>query len=116
MPIIENNRYRPIHSAIGACLPAWQVDSMPFNLGFQRKHILNPWSIHFNPLKVLLNGFALSFKILSAHCEKFHLISVIIGFFLNLFKIFLAVSTVPALIKAADTIRKLCFEASDYRI
>ena len=46
------------------------MDSMPFNLGFQTKHILNPWSIHFNPVKVSLNGFQILFKILSEHCER----------------------------------------------
>ena len=44
---------------------------MPFNLGFQTKHILNPWSMHINPLKVSFNVFAILFKILSAHCEVF---------------------------------------------
>ena len=48
---------------------------MPFNLGFQTKHILNPLSMHFNPVKVLLMGFAILFKIhsrpLSALCTVF---------------------------------------------
>ena len=41
---------------------------MPFNLGFQTKFILSPWSMHFKPVKVSFNGFAILFEILSAHC------------------------------------------------
>ena len=47
------------------------MDSMPFNLGFQIKHVLNPWNMHINPVKVSLNGFAISFKIPSAYCVLF---------------------------------------------
>ena len=44
---------------------------MPFTLGFQKKLILNPWSMHISPLKVSFNGFAILFKVLSAHCGLF---------------------------------------------
>ena len=41
---------------------------MPFNLGFQTKHILNP-CMHFNPVKVSFNDFTILSKTFSAHCE-----------------------------------------------
>ena len=81
--------------------------SMPFNLGFHSKHILNPWRMHFNPVKVSLKGFAILFKILLAHCvlcpeygailryfdmnfplehlETFHWTSGHLAWFINLF-------------------------------
>ena len=48
---------------------AQQVDSIPFNLGFQTKHILNPWSMHFNPMKVSFSGFEILSKIHSVRCD-----------------------------------------------
>ena len=45
------------------------MDTMPSKLGFQTKHILNPWSMQFNAVKVSLLAFVILFKILSAHCE-----------------------------------------------
>ena len=36
---------------------------MPFNLGLHSKHILNPLNMHFDPVKVSLNGFAIFFGI-----------------------------------------------------
>ena len=44
------------------------MNSMPFNLRFQTKDILNPWSMLFNHVKVSFYGFAILFKIFSAHC------------------------------------------------
>ena len=41
---------------------------MPFNLGFQKEHILNPWSMQINPVNVSFYGFAILSKIPSAHC------------------------------------------------
>ena len=34
------------------------------------KCILNPWSMYFNPAKVLLMGFAISFKLHWVHCDR----------------------------------------------
>ena len=41
---------------------------MPLTLEFQTKYILSPWSMSFNPAKVLLMAFEVLFKILSTHC------------------------------------------------
>ena len=43
------------------------VDSLPLKLGFHTKHILNPGSMHFNPVKVSLVAFAILLKIHSAY-------------------------------------------------
>ena len=43
---------------------------MAFNLGFQTKHILNPWSMLFHPPKVPLKVFSILSKVHSAHCER----------------------------------------------
>ena len=43
---------------------------MDFNLEFQTKHILNPWSMYFNHVKVSFNGSAILFKIFPAHCGE----------------------------------------------
>ena len=45
-------------------------DSMSFNLGFQTKYILNPWSMDINPVKVSFYVFVILSKNLSAHCAK----------------------------------------------
>ena len=44
------------------------VFSLAFNLGFQTKHILNPWSMLFYPVKVPLRVFSSSCKVHSVHC------------------------------------------------
>ena len=41
----------------------------PLKLGLQTKDILNPRSMHIDPVKVSFNGFAILFKILSENCE-----------------------------------------------
>ena len=43
---------------------------MPLNLGFQTKHILNPQSMHLNPVKVSYNGLAILSKTFSAYCTE----------------------------------------------
>ena len=40
---------------------------MLFNLGFHAKYIQSPLIMLFHPAKVLLKGFAILFKIISAH-------------------------------------------------
>ena len=41
---------------------------MAFNLGFQTKHILSPWSMLFHHMKVSLKVFSILFKVHSARC------------------------------------------------
>ena len=47
------------------------MDSMPFDLGFHAKCILNPFFILFYPVQVMFKGFAILFKIHLAHCLFF---------------------------------------------
>ena len=49
---------------------------MAIDLGFQMKYILNLWYLPFNPMKVLLKVFWISFKILSAICGQILLSSI----------------------------------------
>ena len=46
------------------------MDAMPLKLGFQTNHILNPWSIHFDSLKVSVMAFAILFEFVSAFNES----------------------------------------------
>ena len=42
--------------------------SMAFNVRFETKCILNPWSILFHPVKILLKVFSILFKVHSVCC------------------------------------------------
>ena len=44
------------------------VESLPFNVGFYPKYILNHCSMHFNPERLILKVFEISFKTISADC------------------------------------------------
>ena len=48
---------------------SWLADEFSALLDFHTKYILNSWSMQFDPAKVSLIDFAITFKILSAHCD-----------------------------------------------
>ena len=63
------------------------VDSVSFNLEFQTKHILSPWSMFFQPLKIPLKVLSILSKVHSAHSERTRAVGMMRLFYFEQFRI-----------------------------